>query len=48
MKEIADAITSEYLSYGINEDISIYEGRFCIYLDKEIVLQGKFKALLKR
>ncbi|AKP42731.1 TPA: hypothetical protein KN209_002367 [Clostridioides difficile] len=41
MKEIADAITSEYLSYGINEDISIYEGRFCIYLDKKYRCNGK-------
>lgn len=41
MKEIVDVIILEYLSYGINEDISIYEGRFCIYLDKKYRCNGK-------
>ena len=34
-KVIKNAISSEYLRYKIDEDISIYEGRFCIYLDRK-------------
>ncbi|EPZ54849.1 hypothetical protein H477_3990 [[Clostridium] sordellii ATCC 9714] len=34
MKVVKEAISSKYLNYGIDEDIVIHEGNFCIYLDK--------------
>lgn len=34
-------ISSELLKYGINDDIVIYEGRFCVYLDKKYKCMGK-------
>ncbi|WP_195940340.1 hypothetical protein [Romboutsia sp. 1001713B170131_170501_G6] len=40
MKEINSAISSEYLRYKIDEDIIIYQGRFCIYLDKKYKCSG--------
>ena len=39
-KVIKNAISSEYLRYKIDEDISIYEGRFCIYLDRKYRCSG--------
>ena len=39
-KNISSAISSEYLRYRIDEDISIYEGRFCIYLDRKYRCSG--------
>lgn len=41
MKVVNDAISSKYLDYNIDEDISIYEGKFCIYLDKKYKCSGK-------
>ena len=40
MKVIKDAIYSKYFNYDIDEDIIIYEGRFCIYLDKKYKCSG--------
>lgn len=40
MKIVDNAISSEYLRYRIDEDIIIYEGRFCIYLDKKYKCSG--------
>lgn len=40
MKVIKDAIYSDYLRYKIDEDIIIYQGRFCIYLDKKYKCSG--------
>ncbi|MGL6105315.1 hypothetical protein [Romboutsia sp.] len=40
MKIVDSAISSEYLRYRIDEDIIIYEGRFCIYLDKKYKCSG--------
>lgn len=40
MKVVNNAISSEYLRYRVNEDIIIYEGRFCIYLDKKYKCSG--------
>lgn len=40
MKVVDNAISSEYLRYRIDEDIIIYEGRFCIYLDKKYKCSG--------
>ncbi|QJA08364.1 hypothetical protein HF520_05115 [Romboutsia sp. CE17] len=40
MKIVKDAIYSKYFNYDIDEDIIIYEGRFCIYLDKKYKCNG--------
>ena len=40
MKVVNNAISSDYLRYKIDEDISIYQGRFCIYLDKKYKCSG--------
>ena len=32
MKSLKDAISLDYLDYDVSEDISIHEGRFCVYL----------------
>ena len=40
MKVVKDAIYSKYFNYDIDEDIIIYEGRFCIYLDKKYKCNG--------
>jgi len=40
MKVVKDAISSKYFEYDIDEDIIIYEGRFCIYLDKKYKCSG--------
>ncbi|MGL5694022.1 MAG: hypothetical protein ACRCXA_08085 [Peptostreptococcaceae bacterium] len=40
MKVIKDAIYSKYFDYDIDEDIIIYEGKFCIYLDKKYKCNG--------
>lgn len=40
MREVNDAIYSKYFNYDIDEDIIIYEGRFCIYLDKKYKCNG--------
>ncbi|MGL5346938.1 MAG: hypothetical protein ACRDA3_06280 [Peptostreptococcaceae bacterium] len=40
MKVVNNAISSEYLRYRVDEDIIIYEGRFCIYLDKKYKCSG--------
>ena len=29
------------MEYGINEDIVVYDGRFCVYLDKKYKCNGK-------
>ncbi|MEG2788096.1 MAG: hypothetical protein RR942_09770 [Romboutsia sp.] len=41
MKVVKEAISSTYLSYGIDEDIVIHEGNFCIYLDKLYKCKGR-------
>lgn len=41
MKVVNNAIFSDYFEYGIDESISIYEGKFCIYLDKKYKCSGK-------
>lgn len=41
MKLVSDAISSEYLRYNIDESITVYEGKFCIYLDKKYKCKGK-------
>ncbi|WP_250674689.1 hypothetical protein LZ906_010250 [Paraclostridium ghonii] len=41
MKVVKEAISSPYLQYGIDEDIVIYEGNFCIYLDKLYKCKGR-------
>ncbi|TQQ85203.1 hypothetical protein EXD82_02040 [Peptacetobacter hominis] len=41
MKNVSDAILSPNLEYGINEDITVYDGRFCVYLDKKYRCNGK-------
>lgn len=42
MKSLKDAISLDYLDYDINEDISIHEGRFCVYLyNKKYKCYGK-------
>ncbi|MCG4734426.1 hypothetical protein L0M92_12515, partial [Casaltella massiliensis] len=38
---VKEAISSPYLEYGIDEDIVIYEGNFCIYLDKLYKCKGR-------
>ena len=35
MEKNKEAISSKYLTYGIDEDINIYRGKFCVYLDKK-------------
>ena len=40
MKVIKDAISSKLFKNDIDEDIIIYEGRFCIYLDKKYKCSG--------
>ncbi|GAA0099497.1 MULTISPECIES: hypothetical protein [Paraclostridium] len=41
MKVVKEAISSPYLEYGIDEDIVIHEGNFCIYLDKLYKCKGR-------
>ncbi|MGL5642935.1 MAG: hypothetical protein ACRDDM_11725 [Paraclostridium sp.] len=41
MKVVKEAISSTYLSYGIDEDIVIHEGNLCIYLDKLYKCKGR-------
>lgn len=41
MKSVNDAILSPNMEYGINEDIVVYSGRFCVYLDKKYKCNGK-------
>ena len=42
MKTLKDAISLDYLDYGIDEDIIIHEGRFCVYLyNKKYRCYGK-------
>ena len=41
MKVVKQAIYSPYLKYGIDEDIVIHEGNFCIYLDKLYKCKGR-------
>lgn len=41
MKVVNNAIYSDFFKYKIDEDISIYEGKFCIYLDKKYKCSGK-------
>ena len=41
MNVVNEAISSLYLTYGIDEDIVIYEGNFCIYLDKLYKCKGR-------
>ena len=41
MKSVNDAILSPNMEYGINEDIVVYDGRFCVYLDKKYKCNGK-------
>lgn len=41
MKVVREAISSPYLDYGIDEDIVIHEGNFCIYLDKLYKCKGR-------
>ena len=42
MKSLKDAISLDYLDYDVNEDISIHEGRFCVYLyNKKYKCYGK-------
>ncbi|MDU6250225.1 MAG: hypothetical protein E6612_15075, partial [Paeniclostridium sordellii] len=41
MKVVKEAISSKYLNYGIDEDIVIHEGNFCIYLDKLYKCKGR-------
>lgn len=41
MKVVNNAIFSDYLMYNIDENISIYEGKFCIYLDRKYKCSGK-------
>ncbi|RDY28386.1 hypothetical protein CHL78_005655 [Romboutsia weinsteinii] len=41
MKVVDNTISSEYLTYNIDEDIIIYDGKFCIYLDKKYKCIGK-------
>ena len=40
MKVVKDAIYSKYFNYDIDEDIIIYEGRFCIYQIKNTNVTG--------
>ena len=40
MKVVKEAISSDYLSYKVDEDMVIYEGNFCIYLDKLYKCKG--------
>ncbi|MEF9990571.1 MAG: hypothetical protein RRZ84_03975 [Romboutsia sp.] len=40
MKVVNNAIFSRYFDYNIDEDISIYNGKFCIYLDKKYKCSG--------
>ncbi len=39
-KPIKNAISSDYLKYKVDEDIVIYEGRFCVYLDRKYRCSG--------
>ena len=42
MKSLKDAISLDYLDYDVNQDISIHEGRFCVYLyNKKYKCYGK-------
>lgn len=41
MKVVENAIFSEYVDYKMDENISIYEGKFIIYLDKKYKCSGK-------
>lgn len=41
MKIVNNAINSSYFGYEIDEDIIIYEGKFCIYLDYKYKCSGK-------
>lgn len=41
MKLYENFISSELLKYDVNEDIVIYKGRFCVYLDKKYKCSGK-------
>lgn len=41
MKVVKEAISSPYLEYGVDEDIVIHEGNFCIYLDKLYKCKGR-------
>ncbi len=41
MKVVKEAISSQYFDYGIDEDIVIHEGSFCIYLDKLYKCKGR-------
>lgn len=42
MKSLKDAISLDYLDYDVSEDVSIHEGRFCVYLyNKKYKCYGK-------
>lgn len=41
VNKIQEAISSDYFKNKMNEDITIYEGKFCIYLDKRYRCYGR-------